>query len=102
MNITFYVHMEPVEHDIAWWAEAEALPGLSVAASTLRELRVLIEEAVQQQAGQDSEISLELVAESAESDSNAHALPGTPEADLQVSATPHVRRTPVFPVALVA
>ena|SRR5271157_4215150 len=62
MNVTFAIYLEATDdNEVVWWAEADALPGLSVAAPTLRELRRLIEEAVRMRVG-DAEISLELAA----------------------------------------
>ncbi len=47
MIVTFVVHLEPAEETgVVWWAETSALPGLSVAADTLEELRALALEAV--------------------------------------------------------
>ena len=66
MSVTFYIHLEPVERDVVWWAETDAVPGLSVAASTLRELRTLIDEAVRRHLGHEAEASLELVADEAQ------------------------------------
>ncbi len=41
----FYIHLEVVDREAVWWAETPAVPGLSVAAATLKELRSLVAEA---------------------------------------------------------
>jgi hypothetical protein len=64
---TFYIHLEPADRDIVWWAETEAVPGLSIAAPTLRALRGMIEEAARDHL-RDVQIELELVANEPETE----------------------------------
>ena len=73
MDVNFTIYIEPTEHDVVWWAESAAIPGLSVAAPTLRELRVLIEEAVRSSVG-DAEIGLELATDLPSSDGDSRSV----------------------------
>lgn len=58
---TFRIYIERTGKGIAWWADTEAVPGLSVAAPTLRELRTLIDEATRLHLGESTAVSLELI-----------------------------------------
>jgi predicted RNase H-like HicB family nuclease len=96
MNATFSIHLEPTDTDVVWWAESDDLPGFSGAASTLRELRGLIEEAVRLHLADEAEIALELVAEPLSSNPEGLGqLEGVPEADLR-SYGPSVRLATAF------
>ncbi len=65
----FRIHMEPGETDlVVWWAETDAIPGLTVAAPTLRALRILINEAVRHHLGDAVRIDLDLVVPELEGD----------------------------------
>lgn len=94
MNVTFAIHLDPTDRDIVWWAETENLPGLSVAAPTLRELRTLIEQAVSLHIG-EAAINLVLVTDDAPSNPETSvkdapfAVPAT-----ELSDGPRVRMTP--------
>jgi len=39
MDITLQIHLEAAEQEIVWWAESDQLPGVSVAAASLMEMR---------------------------------------------------------------
>jgi hypothetical protein len=58
---TFYIHVEPAETEIVWWAETPDVAGLSLAAPTLRALRRLIDEASLRHLGPDTPVELVLV-----------------------------------------
>jgi len=66
MSATFRVHVEPTEGRLVWWAETAAVPGLSVAADSLPELRALISEAVSIHLPGKPEIVLQLAADEPE------------------------------------
>jgi hypothetical protein len=64
MPATVYIHIDAGEHDFVWWAESPDVPGLTVAAPSLPELRTLIDEAVLLDAPPDvGEITYLLVTE---------------------------------------
>ena len=60
MRPKFQIHTEPVSGHLAWWAESDAIPGLSLAADSLHELRSLIDEAVIEHLGEGTEFDLAL------------------------------------------
>jgi hypothetical protein len=60
MRPRFQIHTEPVSGHLAWWAESDEIPGLSLAADSLPELRSLIEEAVIEHLGEGTEVDLAL------------------------------------------
>lgn len=93
MSVTFHIHMEPANDEVVWWAEADAVPGLSVAAPTLRELRTLIDEAARLRLGGDVEISLELIADVDDTGSDTQGITESATLDLPMSVTPPIRRT---------
>ena len=66
MKAEFQVHVEPTERGLGWWARTEAVDGLSVAASSLSELRALIDEAVAEHLGPEAEVELKLVVDEPE------------------------------------
>jgi predicted RNase H-like HicB family nuclease len=63
MNATFQVHMDLGTSEIIWWADTEAIPGFSAAADSLKDLRVLIDEAAVTHLGAGTTVALELVAD---------------------------------------
>ena len=99
MNVAMNIHMELADDDIVWWAETEAVPGLSVAAPTLRELRALIDEAVARYVDHSVVLSLELVADVAGADSESYGGLGVDRPELPVAALPPLRSTVVSRVA---
>lgn len=46
MTVHFDVHIEPSATELVWWADTPLVPGLTIAASGLAELRGLVQEAV--------------------------------------------------------
>jgi predicted RNase H-like HicB family nuclease len=45
MSTTFFIHIEPADHELVWWAENPDIAGLTAAADSLADLTRLIEEA---------------------------------------------------------
>lgn len=73
----FRVYLEPATHDVVWWADTDAVPGLTVVADTLRELRALIDEAAAAHLG-TTEVALDLIVEEDEPE-NLPAVPDEPK-----------------------
>lgn len=83
----FRIHLEVADREAVWWAETPAVPGLSVAAPTLKELRILISEAVVANIGPDEPVELQLVAEESMSANPANlSVNGTADASRGVDA----------------
>ncbi len=59
-NARFLVHMDAGDKEVVWWAESADIPGLSVAADTLTELRRLVFESVEVQVGATAEVTMHL------------------------------------------
>ena len=89
--------MEPGETEVVFWAESDAVPGLSIAAPSLRALRLLIDEAVTRHLPRDAEVSLELVASTPESEAET-ALFELPDIVPARPAGPPIRQV-VIPLA---
>lgn len=64
-TVNLILHLEWIESDRAfsWWAESEDVPGLSVAADNIPELRQLAEEAVRALVGDDTEVRYNFAAD---------------------------------------
>ena len=62
MDATFRVHIDLTDRQaVVWWAETTSVPGLTLAADTLMELRRLIDDAVGEYFDGSTTVSLELV-----------------------------------------
>ena len=81
-SATFRVYLEATDTDIVWWADTDAVPGLSLAAPTLRALRTLVEEAARRHIGLNAVVALDLVVYEHEADqgpvASSEILPSLP------------------------
>lgn len=59
-NARFLIHMDAGTDDVVWWAESSDVPGLSVAAETLTELRRLIFDSVEIHLGSTVDVTMHL------------------------------------------
>ena len=63
MSVVVAVHIEVADEGIVWWAESNGIPGWTAAAPTLRDLRVLVDEALADLVDASEAVRLELVAD---------------------------------------
>ena len=63
MPATVYIHLDAGERDLVWWAESLDVPGLTVAAPSLPELRTLLDEAIRLDSPDLGEVAYVLVTE---------------------------------------
>jgi len=59
-SVQFVVHMDVGDNDVVWWAESPDIPGLSVAADTLVDLRRLVSESASIHANPAAEVTFQL------------------------------------------
>jgi predicted RNase H-like HicB family nuclease len=56
----FNIHVELAQSEFVWWAETPEVRGLNLAAPSLRELRLLIDEAAAAHLPADADVRLQL------------------------------------------
>ncbi|HXN60821.1 MAG TPA: hypothetical protein VN886_10250 [Acidimicrobiales bacterium] len=69
MDITLQIHVEAAEREIVWWAESDQLPGVSVAAPSLMEMREELDHVLadlSEEGGEPIRIGTEILADAEE------------------------------------
>ena len=96
MNATFEIFLDTTDDkEVVWWADTDDISGFTAVASSLMELRTLVEEAVALYLDADTVVALRLVAEVPEADSENEPVEIPKELRANLFVAPLVRQTVV-------